>query len=90
MILSIFSVYDKKAEAYLQPFFAPTKASAERSFRNAINDNDHTFNCNPDDYSLVYIGEFDDSNCDIITDDKLDTVITGRECTNPVDLKIAK
>lgn len=59
MKLGIFSVYDEKAEAYLQPFFALTKGSALRAFADAVNDPKHEFARHAADYTLFQIGFFD-------------------------------
>lgn len=59
MSLSIFTVYDSKAEAYLTPFFAPTPAVALRMFENAAQDDQHEFHRFAGDYTLFQIGHFD-------------------------------
>lgn len=60
--LQVFSVYDSAADAFLQPFFAPTVEFAVREFRRAVNEEGHQFNQYPDDYTLFHIGEFDQSS----------------------------
>lgn len=62
MKLKVFSVRDAKAEAFLQPYFCPTKGQAIRGFTDAVNDSQHPMNKHPEDYALFEIGEFDDSN----------------------------
>lgn len=62
MIHKIFSVRDAKVDAYLQPFFAPTHGSALRSLTDAVNDPKHEFFKHAADYSLWYLGDFDDSD----------------------------
>lgn len=57
----IFSVYDSKAEAYLPPFFLPTKASALRAFGDAAVDPKHQFAAHPEDYTLFELGTYDES-----------------------------
>lgn len=54
-----FSVYDSKAEAFIQPFFSPTHATAIRMFSMAANDPAHNFKIHAADYTLFAIGEFD-------------------------------
>lgn len=56
-----YSVFDSKAEAYLRPFFAPTRGLAIRSFADAINDKASDMAKHAADYTLFEIGEFDDS-----------------------------
>lgn len=62
MKMMIFSVRDSAVEAFMQPFFAPTKASAIRSLTEAVNDPKHEFHKHAKDYALYYIGFFDDSS----------------------------
>ena len=58
-VMRIFAIYDSKAEAYLQPFFSPTKATAIRSFTQAANDEKTDFYRFAEDYTLFEIGEWD-------------------------------
>lgn len=62
MILKIFSVYDTKAESYIQPFYAPTCGVAVRNFEAAANEEGHAFHKHSADYGLFELGEFDDAN----------------------------
>lgn len=65
MILKIFCIYDSKSEAYHMPFFSTTVGQAERSFSDAVVDNTTTFSKHPEDYTLFYCGDFDDSTAEI-------------------------
>lgn len=56
MQLQIFAVYDKKAAAYLEPFFMTSKGMANRAFADAVNDGKSPFNKHPEDYALWYVG----------------------------------
>jgi len=58
--IKIFSIYDSKAEAFMQPFFLPTAGSAIRSFSDALLDEKSQFNKHAEDYSLFEIGEWDE------------------------------
>lgn len=68
MILEIFTVKDIKTEAYLPPFYLPTKAAAIRSFSDTANDPDHAFNKHSADYNLFYLGDYDDSTATFTQD----------------------
>lgn len=61
MIMLIFSVYDDKAAAFMQPFFERAEGAAVRAFQAAANDEKHTFFKSSADYSLYIIGKYDDS-----------------------------
>lgn len=56
----IFTVYDCKAEAYMQPFFSPTMGTAVRSISECVNDPQHIFGKYPADYTLFELGTFND------------------------------
>jgi len=60
--INIFAVFDKKAVSYLQPFYFTQKGQAIRSFEDAVNDPQTSFNKHPEDYSLFKLGEFDDQS----------------------------
>lgn len=59
MHLSIFMIYDAKAEGYLQPFFSASQGTALRSFIDLANDPEHEFCKHAEDYTLFYCGTFD-------------------------------
>ncbi len=60
MIIKMFTVYDSKTEAYLPPFYQPTNGAAIRLFEDSANDLNHAFYKHPSDYTLFYLGTFDD------------------------------
>lgn len=62
MKLYCMSVFDKKVEAFLQPFFCRTIGEAVRSFTEAVNDPGKQFGRYAGDYSLYRLGEFDDNS----------------------------
>lgn len=62
MLVKIFSVFDTKGGAFLQPFYAMSKGHAIRSFTDSTNTEGHTFNKYPEDFILFELGDFDDSN----------------------------
>lgn len=59
LILLAFAVYDSKAECFLRPYFAETKGLAVRAFSDAANDPQHEMCRHAEDYTLFYIGSFD-------------------------------
>lgn len=69
--MKIFSVYDDKADAYTQPFFAPTSGVAIRQFTQAANDEKHEFHKHAADYTLFEIGEFSEQTGAIYAHDAL-------------------
>jgi len=59
MRISLYTIFDSKAGAYLPPFTSVNDATALRSFESAIQQEDHDFNRHAEDYSLWTIGTFD-------------------------------
>lgn len=59
--MKIFTVYDAKAEAYLQPFFSSTDGTAMRAFQAAATDAEHDFGKFAEDYTLFEIGQWDET-----------------------------
>lgn len=60
MKILYFAIYDEKSEAYMQPFPNQTKGSAIRSFGDTVADEKSSLHVHPEDYSLVYLGKYDD------------------------------
>lgn len=57
----IFTTYDSKAEAYLQPFFMGTRGEAIRGWQTVCNDPKTQFNKYPSDFTLFEIGEYEET-----------------------------
>lgn len=58
----VYTVYDQKAQVYMQPIFFRADGEAIRAFRASISKPGHPFADYPADYTLFAIGEFDDDN----------------------------
>ncbi len=58
----VFSIFDSKADAFLQPFFATTKGVAIRQFSGAVNQDGHELNKYTEDYTLFELGDFNEKN----------------------------
>jgi len=71
VIQKMFTIYDEKAEAYLPPFFLPTREMAIRTFSDCVNSNDHQFGAHPHDYTLFALGEFDNETATLDLSRKL-------------------
>lgn len=59
MELRIYTIFDEKADHYLQPFFNVTDAAAMRLIGNMANDPNSQFGKNPEDYTIWLVGLFD-------------------------------
>ena len=62
MLQKVYSVFDNAAKAFLPPFFLPEEAMAIRTFSDCVNSDTHQFGLNPGDYTLMYLGEFEQSS----------------------------
>jgi hypothetical protein len=61
MVQKVYTIRDTKAKAFLNPFFTVNDDTAVRIMQNVVADENHEFNKNADDYSLYYLGEYDDN-----------------------------
>lgn len=57
--MKVFTVFDSKAGAYLNPFFLNSTGEAIRAFGDTANDPNTGIGKHPEDYSLFEIGEYD-------------------------------
>lgn len=64
----IFSFYDQKADAFLNPWFAPTREHAMRSFSDAVREVGTLIGKHPEDFFLFELGVFDVETGDIVLD----------------------
>jgi len=87
--MEIFTVYDSKAEAYLQPFFLKTKAMAIREITDAANNPEHQFGKYPEDYVLFHIGSYNEDT-GWITQDKITSLGVVIEFKTPTEMLLQK
>ncbi|WNK14580.1 MAG: nonstructural protein [Microvirus sp.] len=80
MKLLVISVRDSVSGAFTQPSFVRSKGEAIRSFSDAVGSKDSGFCAHPADYTLYYIGEFDDLSGEINGLRDIEKLITGAEC----------
>ena len=68
MQMKMYAVYDKKAKAYMTPFFQHNNAMAQRAFEGSCKNPDSMMKSHPEDFSLWYLGEFEDTTGEIGND----------------------
>lgn len=56
----VFAVFDQAAAAYMQPFFMIARGQAVRVFSDMARDVATNIGRHPEDFTLFYLGEFDD------------------------------
>lgn len=62
MKLKVFTVYDSKIEAYMQPFYMQSKGQAIRAWSDTIQDEKTQFNKHPEDFTLFEIADYDEKS----------------------------
>lgn len=62
MKFKMYCIYDAVTKNYHIPFYMRSHAEAVRSYENALNDSESPASKNPQDYSMFYVGEYDDDN----------------------------
>jgi len=71
MMLNAYTVYDNKALAYNVPFFTSTDGQAVRMFADLANDSNTAVGRHPSDYSLFFIGSYDDQKGQLLAESPL-------------------
>lgn len=61
MLMRMFAVFDVKSDSFSVPFFKGTVGQALRDFADLANNRDSTVGRHPEDFKLVFLGEFDDN-----------------------------
>ena len=65
MELSIYTIWDSKVQAFMRPMFLQSNGQALRIFSDMVNnrgEETNEFSKHPEDYSLFYIGSYNDSS----------------------------
>lgn len=84
MKTSYFAIYDKKANTFGQLFPSHTHGTAERSFKESINNPDSPHGRYPDDFALYHILDLDDDIGQVIeTFEPPQLVVQAIQLTSP-------
>lgn len=81
MKLGLFAVYDICSGVYDGPFKARTDAEAQRTFATIAVDAEHPIGQNPEDYTLMRVGTWNDGTGEIEVQSPV-AVITALECVS--------
>jgi len=73
----VFTVFDQKAAAYLTPLFQVSRGVAARLFIAAVRDREHEFGRFPEDFTLFYLGEYDEATAEFRMVQNPEVVMTG-------------
>lgn len=63
--MNIYSIYDRKVEAFMRPFFMVKDGQAVRAFSDMVNEPGHELNKHPEDYRLELVGQWDDQRGEV-------------------------
>lgn len=88
MLLNVYSIYDTKAKAYINPFLLPNDSMALRTFTDCVNDINHQFSKNPDDYILYKLSEFDNTSGSFLSE-KMEQICKGSDVANEKKYSLA-
>lgn len=60
-MLQLFAIRDARSELFTAPMVFQARGQAIRSFSDAVNASDGDFAKHPDDYTLFFVGTWDDA-----------------------------
>lgn len=66
MLIRLYSIYDRVACIFADPFVSPNDATAARAFTIAQSSPDSMLYASPGDFQLWYIGSMDNRSGDIL------------------------
>lgn len=69
MLIRLYSVYDRVAQIYAEPFTAVNDATAARSFTIAQSSPESMLYASPGDFQLWYLGSMDNNSGELLTYD---------------------
>lgn len=87
-MLKMFTVYDSKVNAYLNPIFLRSKGEAIRVFTETVNSSDHMIAKNPEDYTLFELGSWDECSCKFVLNSTPISVGLALEFVRSSDFKV--
>lgn len=88
MIIRCYSVYDRKAQVFHAPYYAPTDGAAVRTFSDAVADPNSMLGRHPNDYVLYFVGTFDDSRALMEPKSPVDHVIDASSLVKALQAEI--
>lgn len=69
MLIRLYSIYDRVACVYADPFVSVNDATAARAFTIALASPDTMLYASPQDYQLWYIGSLDNNSGELLSFD---------------------
>jgi len=84
---NLYSVFDRKANVYSNPFTSINDQVATRMFAHACRDTASDVGMFPNDYSLHFVGVFDDESGQIDTIHPVQTIANGSQFVPTIEEK---
>lgn len=66
----IFAIYDNKAQAFMQPFYATNVGLALRIFADNVANPESIMHKHPNDFVIYQVGSFDDQTGEMINNEQ--------------------
>lgn len=79
MILQLFSIYDEVTLIYNYPFIAHNINDAKRMFISSTQDENSMISKNPQDFSLYYVGSYNNENGEYTNTFPKELVLRGNQ-----------
>lgn len=67
MKVGLYTMFDNAVQAFMPLFPARSRGEAVRSFTDAVNRPDAQFHTHAGDFSLFFVGEFDDNSGELVS-----------------------
>lgn len=80
----VFSIFDAKAAVFGVPFFVHNDAMAVRLFSDLVNDPKSMVARHPEDYSLYFVGTFEDDTALITGEVTPTSLMTASNMRKPI------
>ena len=69
MLIRLYSVYDRVAQIYAEPFVSPNDATAARAFNIVQSNPESMLYASPADFQLWYLGSLDNHSGELLSFD---------------------
>jgi hypothetical protein len=81
--LFVVCVRDRALDIFGRPFFAPSMAMAERSFKDEVNSADSPMSAHPEDFDSYLLGTYDEATATFDCGSPV-VFLRAQDCKRPV------
>lgn len=91
MKLSVYSIFDSAASAFVQPFMMHNDGLAIRAFQDNVNaKEENNISKHPEQFTLFKLGEFDDKTAQYTLEDSPKSIAIGVQLINDNEPRYSK